>query len=68
MSDNTNGHTDARGDITQNDVPIHATDEEATGYPNSDRQQSETAASPAGGDAEAPKHDHQAHKGFAPKK
>jgi hypothetical protein len=51
-------HTDANGDLHQNGVPVHATDEEATGYPTSDRHLSETAAHEAGGDAEAPKHDH----------
>ncbi len=60
MSDSTNGHTDEHGNITQNDVPVHATDEEAMGAPSTDRQHSETAGSPGGGNAQAPKHDHKA--------
>jgi hypothetical protein len=51
-------HTDSNGDLHQNGVPVHATDEEATGLPTSDRHMTETAAHEAGGDANAPKHDH----------
>ncbi len=66
MSDTESGHTDEHGDITQNDVPIHGSDEEATGYPNTDRQHSENAASPGGGRPDAPKHDHKADVGDKP--
>ncbi len=51
-------HTDSAGDIAQNGVPVHATDEEPTGLPTSDRHLSETAAAADGGNADAPKHDH----------
>ena len=60
-------HTDSKGDVMQNGVPVHASDEEpheqATAYPNSDRQLSETAATTHGGDAKTPKHDHGAGEG-----
>ena len=62
-------HTDSQGNVMQNGVPVHASDEEpheqATGYPDSGRQLSETAASTHGGDADAPKHDHGAGAGEA---
>ncbi len=55
-------HTDSAGNVMQNGVPVHASDEEpheqATGYPDSGRQLSETAASTHGGDGDAEKHDH----------
>ena len=58
----TQVHTDSKGDVMQNGVPVHASDEdvheEATRLPNSGRQFSETAAASHGGAADAPKHDH----------
>ena len=55
-------HTDSKGEVMQNGVPVHASDEEAhevaTGLPDSGRQLSETAAATHGGDEAAPKHDH----------
>ena len=51
-------HTDASGNIHQHGIPVHATDEEPTALPTSDRHQAEMAPHPDGGDAEAPKHDH----------
>jgi hypothetical protein len=53
-------HADAEGNLYQHGIPIHATDEEPTGLPNSDRHLSETAPHEEGGDAEAPKHQHEA--------
>ena len=63
-------HTDSAGNVMQNGVPVHASDEEpheqATGLPDSGRQLSETAAASHGGDADAPKHDHGTGEGDAP--
>ncbi len=51
-------HTGSTGNLHQNGVPVHATDEEPMGMPTSDRHQSETASHESGGDADAAKHDH----------
>jgi hypothetical protein len=52
-------HTDAEGNIHQGGVPVHATVEEPTALPSSDRHHSETAPHPEGGNAEVPKHEHE---------
>jgi hypothetical protein len=51
-------HTDSAGNIHQEGVPVHATDDEPASLPTSDRHHSETAPHPAGGNADAPKHEH----------
>ena len=41
-----------------NGIPKEATEVDANALPHSHRQSSETAGTPAGGDDESPKHDH----------
>jgi hypothetical protein len=51
-------HTDAQGRLHQHGIPIHATDEEPTGLPTSDRHLTETTPHEEGGDASRAKHEH----------
>lgn len=49
--------TDRPEEGIHNGIPDGAFEEEATALPHSDRQHSETVATPDGGSGEAPKHD-----------